>query len=160
GPVLDFLRDFRDAGGTTVAYSHHTGHDGARQRGSSDLEAYWESKLTLSRDKGVRRLTAEHREAEAAGPFIVSFGLHPATRTLRLRAFEGELEERVRDYLEQHPDASANEVDDNIEGGRTKILELVRQYREGGSGSAEPPGTTSAGSDAGGGSPRGGSIEP
>ena len=155
GPVLDFLRDLRDATRATVAYVHHTPHEGARHRGSSDLEAYWESKLTLVKANGTRTLRAEHREAEAAGPYVVSFGFDATTKTARPRAFEGELEERVREYLERNPDASANEVDENVEGNRTKILELVRQYRPGGSDSPEPPGTTRPGSVEGGGSARG-----
>ena len=155
GPVLDFLRDLRAASGATVGYVHHTPHDGKRHRGSSDLEAYWESKLTLAKSEGRRTLLAEHREAEAAGPFALSFGFDSTSETLRLRAFEDELAERVREYLEQHPTASSNEVDENVEGNRSRILELVKQYREGGSESPEPPGTTPSGSDEGGGS-RGG----
>jgi hypothetical protein len=145
GPVLDFIRDLREASNATVAYSHHTPHDGTRQRGSSDLEAYWESKLTLVKEKGTRTLRAEHREAEASRLYVVSFGFDATTRTVRLRAFEDELEERVREYLDEHPDASANEVDDNVEGNRQRILELVGKYREGGSDSPEPPGTTPPG---------------
>jgi hypothetical protein len=134
GPVLDFLRELRDAARAAVAYVHHTPHDGSRQRGSSDLEAYWESKLTLAKEaSGRRTLRADHREAEAAGPFALSFGFDAATGTLRLRASRDELEARVRAYLDDHPDASANEVDDNVEGTREKILDLVRQYRESGS---------------------------
>jgi hypothetical protein len=155
-PVLDFLRDLRAASGATVAYVHHTPHDGSRHRGSSDLEAYWESKLTLVKQDGTRTLRAEHREAEAAGPFVISFGFDPATRTLRLRAFDDELEQRVRDYLDEHPRASANEVNENVEGNRKRILELVRQLRDGGGSDdgnhPEPPGS---GSDRGGGSARG-----
>ncbi len=155
GPVLDFLRDLREASGAAVGYVHHTGHEGTRQRGSSDLEAYWESKLTLAKKDGRRTLHAEHREAEAVGPFTLSFGFDPTTRTLRLRAYRDELEERVREYLDEHPDASANDVDEAIEGNRKKILDLVRQQRGGGSEPPEPPGTTRSGFDAGGGSTRG-----
>jgi hypothetical protein len=83
---------------------------------------------------------------------VLSFGFNATTSTLRLRAFEGELERRVRDYLDEHPAASANEVDEHVEGNRNHILELVRQHREGGSESSIPPGTTTAGSEPGGGS--------
>jgi hypothetical protein len=152
GPVLDFLRDLRDASSSTVGYVQHTGHEGTRQRGSSDLEAYWESKLTLVRNGNSRTLRADHREAEGAGPYVVSFGFDMTTRTLRLRAIEGELEQRVREYLAEHPTASSNEVDDHVEGSRQRILELVREYRESGSGLSEPPDPTLVGSDVGGGS--------
>jgi hypothetical protein len=152
GPVLDFLRDLRDASGSTVGYVQHTGHEGTRQRGSSDLEAYWESKLTLVRNGSGRTRRADHREAESAGPYVVTFGFDGTTRTLRLRALEGELEQRVREYLSEHPTASANEVDDNVEGSRKQILALVREYRDRGSGSQEPPDPALFGSDVGGGS--------
>jgi hypothetical protein len=142
GPVLDFLRDLRAVRGSTVAYVHHTPHDSTRHRGSSDLEAYWESKLTILKTNGTRTIRAEHREAESTPSYVVSQGFDAMTNTLRLRAFEGELEERVREYLEQHPEASANEVNDNVEGNRKQILELVKQHRSGGSDSPEPPGTT------------------
>ena len=84
--MLDFLRDLRAESGAAVAYVHHTPHEGARQRGSSDLEAYWESKLTIVKQDGTRTLRAEHREAEAAGPFTLSFDFDATTDTLRLRA--------------------------------------------------------------------------
>jgi hypothetical protein len=68
--VLDYMRDLRDGTGAAVVFVHHTGHSGKRLRGSSDLEAYWESKLTLTREKsGTSRLAAEHREAESSPPF-------------------------------------------------------------------------------------------
>jgi hypothetical protein len=35
GPVLDFLGKLRDESGAAVIYSHHTGHQGSHQRGSS-----------------------------------------------------------------------------------------------------------------------------
>jgi hypothetical protein len=155
GLVLDFMRDLRAESGATVAYVHHTGHEGTRQRGSSDLEAYWETKLTVVKKGSARTLQAEHREAEAAGPFALSFGFDETTRTLRPRAFDGELEEQVRDYLDQHPEASANDVDAAIAGNRKRVLEMVREYRERGSVSSEPAGTSLFGSDVGGGSIRG-----
>jgi AAA domain len=155
GPVLDFLRELREISCATVVYVHHTPHDGTRQRGSSDLEAYWESKLTLAKKDGKRTLKAEHREAEDTGPYLLSFGFDSNTETLRFRAYKGELEQQVREYLDEHPSASANDVDDAIPGNRKRVLELVPEYRGGGSDSLEPPGTTPAGSALVGGSSRG-----
>jgi hypothetical protein len=153
GPVLDFLRDLRAESGATVAYVHHTPHDGTRHRGSSDLEAYWESKLTLAKTATGRTLQAEHREAEAVGPFALSFGFDATTGTIRLEA-EDDLPARVKAYIAKHPDASANDVVDALGGNRQRILRIVRLIREGGSGTPEPPGTTPTGSESGGGSRR------
>ncbi len=143
GPVLDFLRELRDLSGGTVLYNAHTGHEGNRQRGSSDFESYYESKLTLTETSGKRRLSTDHREAEGTGPYELSFRLDGATRTLRIDADEDELARKVREHLEQHPDASANAVIEAIGGNRTRVLELVKEQRpEGGSEPPEPPGTT------------------
>src|SRR5262249_32621272 len=102
-----------------------------------------------------RTLKAEHREAEASGSYLLSFSFDNEARRVRVRAFEDELHRRVDEYMDEHPTASANEVDDAVEGNRQRILELVRERRpEGGSGGAEPPGTTSAGSVERGGSAR------
>lgn len=45
----------------------------------------------------------------------------------------GTLEERVTAYLQQNPNASANEVTKAVGGQRDAVLRVVRQYREGGS---------------------------
>jgi hypothetical protein len=65
-PVLDFIRDLRDVADAGVLFTHHTGHgEKGRMRGTSDLEGYWETKLTLIAEEGsaVAELRAEHREA-------------------------------------------------------------------------------------------------
>jgi AAA domain len=143
GPVLDFMRDLRAVSSAAVAYVHHSPHEALRQRGSSDLESYWETKLTVAQQGEGRTLQAEHREAEGAGPFRLSFGFDPITSTLRLHVAGDEVEARVREYLDEHPTASANEVDDAVEGNRQRILEIVKNIREeGGSEVPEPPGTT------------------
>ena len=143
-----------DLSGGTVLYNAHTGHEGTRQRGSSDFESYYETKLTLlERTAGKRTLTAEHREAEASGPFELAFRFDGETRTLRIDADEDELARKVREHLEQHPDASANSVIEATGGNRTKVLELVKQLRpDVGSDPLEPPGTTQPG--------RGGTVVP
>lgn len=38
-PVLDHMRDLRDATGAAVLFVHHSGHEGRRLRGTSDLDA-------------------------------------------------------------------------------------------------------------------------
>lgn len=144
GPVLDFLRELRDLANATVLYVAHTGHEGTRQRGSSDFESYYETKLTLLDKGGKRTLSTDHREAEAAGPYELAFTFDSPTRTLRIDADEDELVRKVREHLKQDPEASGNAVHEAIGGNRAKVLELVKQHRhEGGTNLPEPPGTTS-----------------
>ena len=141
GVVLDFLRELRDLSQAVTGYVHHTPHDGGRQRGSSDLESYWESKLTLAGDEG-QRIEAEHREAEAVG-FRFSVRVHPETETVRVEAFADGLEERVRDYLHEHAGASGNDVVTAL-GNEPAAHARSCPASEalGGSESPEPPGTT------------------
>ena len=69
------------------AFTHHTGHAGTHLRGSSDLEAYWESKITLRRDGGQVELSAEHRGSRG---WSVAYRLawHEASRSMRLDAVD------------------------------------------------------------------------
>lgn len=146
GPILDFLRELRELSSATVLYVAHTGHEGTRQRGSSDFESYYESKLTLIEKGGKRTLSTDHREAEATGPYELAFRFDGETRTLRIDADDDELAGKVREHLEQHPDDSANAVFEAIGGSRAKVLELVKQLRdEGGTNSPVPPRTTTPG---------------
>lgn len=83
--VLDFLRDVRDASGAAVVFVHHTGHAGARLRGTSDLEGYWESKVVVDRDEhGVCTLRGEHREAEATEKHRYRVAFDEAAPSVRL----------------------------------------------------------------------------
>ncbi len=156
GPILDFLRELRDVSGAAVSFVQHTPHDGKRMRGSSDFEAYWESKITLTKNAEKRVLEAEHREAEGTGPFELSFAFDHLTHTLRVTADESELARKVREFLEVRPKASANDVNEAMKGtkgtSRTKVLELVKKFKEGGSTPPEPSRTTPARSTARGGS--------
>lgn len=153
GPVLDFLRELRDLSGAAVLYVHHVPHEGKRQRGSSDLESYWDSRLLLTKDGKRRKLEADHREAEAAGPWELSFGFDTATATVRLTAAATELERRVRAHLDEHPDDLPTKVYEAIGGRKADVLELAKRIREAGSHSPEPPGTTPPGQGSGSGSP-------
>ncbi len=84
-PVLDFMRDLRDASSAAVVFVQHTGHDGSRLRGTSDLEAYWESKVTVEREPGgLSTLTAQQREAEATPELRYRLAWHDASRSMRL----------------------------------------------------------------------------
>jgi len=104
GPVLDLIRDLRDAGETTVAYTAHTGHTGTHQRGSSDLEAYWETKLTLKEGKYQQiQLTAEHREAPNEEPITYQRIADPKTGAIRLCAPSRTLREKVQRAVRETP---------------------------------------------------------
>ncbi|HWQ24755.1 MAG TPA: AAA family ATPase [Gaiellaceae bacterium] len=84
GAVLDYLRELRQAG-PSVVYVHHVGHEGTRQRGTSDLEAYWESKLELTaKQDGSTELRARHREAADSEPIVYRVLHDAATSTTRL----------------------------------------------------------------------------
>jgi hypothetical protein len=114
--VLDFLRDLRDVTGAAVVFVHHTGHGGSRLRGTSDLEAYWESKLTIKRGQdGICRLTSEHREAEASAELRYWLASDEASRSMCLAPVDGpspsqELEERLLAYLREQPGVTLEEV--------------------------------------------------
>jgi hypothetical protein len=144
--VIEFLRELREAGNTAVAFVQNTGHQGEHMRGSSDLESVWETRLLWKREGKSPLVTieSEHREVEATGAIKYRIGWDAPTRTMRFN-LEGaekdeDLEERVRAYMAANPDASANEVDENVKGTRKKILELHRSIKnEGGS---EPTRTT------------------
>jgi hypothetical protein len=125
GPVLDFLRDLREETGATVLYSHHTGHQGSHQRGSSDLEGYWESRLEISKnDDGTRSLRADHREAESGFEVRYRLAFDEPTQSLRLNIVTSELERLIEAYLRENPTASKNEVNENVDGRRTDVLRL------------------------------------
>ncbi|MGH2800506.1 MAG: AAA family ATPase, partial [Thermoleophilaceae bacterium] len=157
--LVEFLRDLRDATGAGVAFVHHTGHNGEHMRGASDLESVWETRLAWKRDGQSPEVTieSEHREAEASGPLVYRIHWDGETRTMRFDLVEDDVTARVRAYLAEHPDASANEVDENVEGNRTAILTAVKSAKsEGGSERREPPGTTSSEPPLAGGSEEGG----
>jgi hypothetical protein len=137
--LLDFMRLLRDEAPEpcSVVFVHHTGHDGGHLRGSSDLESYWESKITLKRgsgdEGGVYDFAAEHREAEASAAYRFRQAWDVPSESVRLRLTEDErLEEvraRVAAYLEEHPDASANEVAKTLGGNRGEVLKAVAHLR-------------------------------
>jgi len=133
GPVLDFVRDLRDEARAVVGYASHTGHEGGHQRGSSDLEGFWESRLALTKatdDAGVRIIKAEHREAESGHQFRFALDFDAASRSLRMRTIVSELERLVEDYLREHPQASKNEVAKNVEGRKADVLRLYDVVEE------------------------------
>lgn len=129
GPVLDFMRDLRDASGAAVPFVHHTGHEGKRMRGSSDLAAYWESAVTVAKTETGRTLQAEHREAEASETYTWLADWDPTSKSVRLKTTAGDWRQRVAAYLADNPDASANKVFEEVGGKRQLVLDLVREIR-------------------------------
>jgi len=83
----------------SVLYVAHTGHEETRQRGSSDFESYYKSKLTLVENGGKRILSTDHREAEGTGPYELAFRFDGETRSLRIAADEGDIARKVREYV-------------------------------------------------------------
>jgi hypothetical protein len=115
----------RDVSGGAVVYSNHTGHTGSHQRGSSDLEGYWESRLAITKnDDGVRTITADHREAESGHSFQFVLDFDEQTRSLRIKAVRSALERLVEAYLQEHPAASKNDVAKDVDGRRSDVLRL------------------------------------
>lgn len=155
--LLDFMRYLRDLRqpSTAVVFCHHEGHAGGHLRGSSDLESYWESKVSLRRNDDEHDLSAEHREAEASPTYRFRQAWDHETRSVRLRLDETELDEQVDAYLDEHPDASANEVAKALGGNRQVILASVKRLREkvvpafGNHLEPPPPGSLAGGSGAG-----------
>ncbi len=144
GPVLDALRDLRERTGAAVVFVHHTPHTGGHLRGSSDIEATWESKLSVSRDEnGVCSVVAEHREAESGPKLRYRLSFDGLTESVRLTLTEepdaeakrqAELEEHVQAVDRSTPGLTANGVLDALrEGGikfeRQKALAAVRAVR-------------------------------
>jgi hypothetical protein len=133
GPVLDFLRELRDESRAVVGYANHTGHEGKHQRGSSDLEGYWESRLALSKDdgdQGPRTVRVEHREAKSGHEFRFALAFDSGSRSLRMRVVTSELERLVEAYLREHPEASKNEVAKKVDGRREDVLRLYDVVQE------------------------------
>jgi AAA domain len=112
--VLDYPRDLRDELETAVLFVHHTGHGGTHLRGTSDLEGYWESKLSLTgQADGTTEITAEHREAEATDPFQFrqAWDQHGS---LRLKLTEDsrtqQLREAITTHVKKHPGDHAENI--------------------------------------------------
>jgi hypothetical protein len=146
------MRLLRDEGGCAVVFVHHTGHEGTHLRGSSDLESYWESRITLERKEDADEATfsSAHREAESSATQRFRLAWDVETRSVRLRLTEDEQQleivQKVADYLDKHPNASANEIATALGGNRQKVLRAVAHLRdeEVVPDIPEPPGTTPA----------------
>ncbi len=115
-PVFDYLGHLRDETGAAVLFTHHVGHgDKTRMRGSSDLEAVWESKITLSRDKsGVCTVSAEHREAEGTAELRYRLDWHEQSASLRLAPLDGNSDAHRSGEILEHVAANPGQSIDQI----------------------------------------------
>lgn len=141
-PLLDFMRLVRDEGDCAVVFVHHTGHDGMHLRGSSDLESYWESKITLERKEDADEATfsSAHREAESSAEHGFRLAWDGETSSVRLRLMEDERQleivAKVAAWLDENdPTASATVVYEALkEAGhgyrKTDVLRAVRHVRD------------------------------
>jgi len=133
-PVFDYLGHLRDETGAAVLFTHHVGHgDKTRMRGSSDLEAVWESKITLSRDKsGVCTVSAEHREAEGTAELRYRLDWHEQSATLRLAPLDGNSDaDRSGDLLEHvaaNPGQSVDEIAAAVHQRRQEVKRRLGEH--------------------------------
>ena len=86
-------------------------------RGSSDLDAWWESSITVSKRKdGQHQIQAEHREAEPSPSILYQQHFDRTTDSVRLTVVEGSLRAAIAAYRADHPDASANRASPRSHG--------------------------------------------
>jgi hypothetical protein len=132
-PVLDYMRDLRDETGTGVIFTHHSGHDVTRLRGTSDLEAYWESKVTVERQpEGARTIAAEHRESEATPELRYRLAWHEESASMRLDPLdpaprERQLEQEVSEWVRENPGASTEAVARGVGRRRYDVKKILEE---------------------------------
>jgi AAA domain len=139
GTLIEFIRELRDETGAAVAFVHHTGHAGVHMRGSSDLESVWESRLTWSRDgqAPLVSLASEHREAEPGDPISYRIGWDSVTRSMRFDLVAPAagllpLDERVVEWLAEHPNCKAEDVARGLEVRDSAVRRALRGLAEAG----------------------------
>jgi hypothetical protein len=124
--VIEAARALRDHAGAAICFVHHVGHGGGNMRGSSDLESFWETRLTWEREGQSLDvdLRSEHREAEAGPPVRYRISWDGATSTMRFDAGDPSaptLAERILEYLEGHPKSKAREIASGIDVRGTDV---------------------------------------
>jgi hypothetical protein len=130
-PILDGLRHLREETGATIVYVQHTGHtERDRARGTSDFEAYWETRIRLERDRKTDTvtLTADHREAEADAPFQFRLDYDPGDESMRLQTLDRDAERDMRTELIHYVEANPGLIGEDIARGvgRSKADTLAR----------------------------------
>lgn len=137
--IIENLRQLREETGAAVLAVHHVGHAGGNMRGSSDLETAWETRLTWKRDDQALTVTIEneHREAESAPPLSYRIAWDAATRSMR---FNGTLdstpgvpplEQRIVEWLHDHPNQTTDEVAKGVETRKADVLQALTRLETG-----------------------------
>lgn len=134
--LIDFIRTLREETGSAVAFVHHQGHSGDHMRGSSDLESFWETRLTFKREGQSPQITieTEHREAETQDPLTYEINWHTETRTIRFDLIRderlAELTERVLSYLTNIGPGTTDDIRKAVETRRTDVLHTLERLAE------------------------------
>jgi len=135
-PILNYMRDLREEIGASVVFVHHTGHkETERMRGSSDFEAYWETRIRVERKKDdTVTLTTEHREAEADAPVIFRLDYEPADESIRLQPIDRDTENEMRvellDYVEANPSMTGKDISVGVNRAKAATLERLKALRD------------------------------
>jgi hypothetical protein len=145
--LVEFIRQLRDHSGAAVLFVHHTGHAGGNMRGSSDLESFWETRLSWVRDgqSPLVTLESEHREAEAGDPLQYRIAWDTLTRSMRFELLNRAdslpaLEDRIIGWLREHLDQKAEEVAKGLQVRTSDVRNTLNRLAEAGTTHAGPSG--------------------
>jgi len=141
--LLGYLRLLQRQTSTAIALIHHTrknlsayGGAGYSLRGSSDLYAWVDSFLYLRRHHGQLLLSAEHRSASGAGPFVLELANLDSGPYLRLASAPPASQLAPRDPLpdqilaclsQSSQPRSAESIRSHLPVRNQRLVEAVRQ---------------------------------
>jgi hypothetical protein len=142
--LLGYLRALQRQSGSAIALVHHAkknlpaqGGAGYSLRGSSDLYAWVDSFLYLRRHHGQLMLSAEHRSASSAGPFVLELVTVESGSHLKLMSQASEL--AMRDPLpdqilallgQSSQPRTAESMRSNLQVRNQRLGECLRQLSE------------------------------
>jgi hypothetical protein len=133
-PVVSFLRELRESSDGIVAFVHHVGHREGRLRGTSDLEAVWDTKLSLRRSGNIVELASEHRDAADANKLRYRVAVSELEQALRLVTTDDPVESQwaVLDYLHVHSESPRDEIVKGLGRRREDTLRAINELLESG----------------------------
>lgn len=141
--LLGYLRSLQRKTGVAIALVHHvrknvspSGGAGYSLRGSSDLYAWLDSFLYLRKHHDQLTLSAEHRSASGAGPFVLELA-QPCGDTgahLRLSSVEGikaapnqnTLAERILQLLSATEPMTVDKLRNGLQVRNQRVVEALR----------------------------------